>query len=176
MNTLLNHDKYHDIISRNLHRATYLYNIDYLELPLIIIFKISFMTDKILFVCVENAGRSIMAEAFFNKYAPKNFQPISAGTKPAPQVNQLVIQAMKEVGIDISLKKPQTLSKKMISKAKKTVNMGCMDKESCPALFSNDVIDWQIPNPKGQSIEEIRKIRDQIDSKVKEFVSSLAES
>ncbi len=80
---------------------------------------------------------------------------------------------MKEVGIDISLKKPQILSKKMISTNKKTVNMGCMDKESCPALFSNNVIDWQIPDPKGQSIEEIRKIRNQIDSKVKELVSSL---
>jgi len=131
------------------------------------------MADKVLFVCVENAGRSIMAEAFFKKYAQKNFQPISAGTKPASQVNPLVIQAMKEVGIDISLKKPQILSKKMISTNKKTVNMGCMDKESCPALFSNNVIDWQIPDPKGQSIEEIRKIRNQIDSKVKELVSSL---
>ncbi|MGQ0792198.1 MAG: arsenate reductase ArsC [Nitrosopumilaceae archaeon] len=131
------------------------------------------MSDKILFVCVENAGRSIMAEAFFKKYAPKNFQPISAGTKPASQVNPLVVQAMKEVGIDISLKKPQILSKKMMSANKKTVNMGCIDKESCPALFSNNVIDWQIPDPKGQSIEEIRKIRNQIDSKVKELVLSL---
>lgn len=131
------------------------------------------MADKVFFVCVENAGRSIMAEAFFKKYAQKNFQPISAGTKPTSQVNPLVVQVMKEVGIDISLKKPQTLSKKMISTNKKTVNMGCMDKESCPALFSNNVIDWQIPDPKGQSIEEIRKIRNQIDSKVKELVSSL---
>ena len=81
---------------------------------------------------------------------------------------------MKEVGIDIGLKKPQTLSKKIMSKPKKIVNMGCMDKESCPALFSNNVIDWQIPDPKGQSIEEIRKIRNQIDSKVKELVSSLS--
>lgn len=134
------------------------------------------MAEKILFVCVENAGRSIMAEAFFKKYASKNFQSISAGTKPASQVNQLVIQVMKEVGIDLSLKKPQTLSKKIISKTKITINMGCMNKESCPALFFNNVIDWQIPDPKGQSIDEIRKIRDQIDSKVKEFVSSLAES
>jgi len=133
------------------------------------------MVDKVLFVCVENAGRSIMAEAFFNKYAPKNFQPISAGTKPASKVNPIVIQAMKEVGINLSLKKPKNLSKKMITKPKKIVSMGCIDKESCPALFFNNVIDWQIPDPKGQSIEEIRKIRDQIDSKVKELVSSLQE-
>ena len=131
------------------------------------------MTENVLFVCVENAGRSIMAEAFFKKYSPKNFQSNSAGTKPASQVNPLVVQVMKEVGIDISLKKPQILSKKMISTSKKTVNMGCMDKESCPALFSKNVIDWQIPDPKEKPIEEIRKIRDQIDSKVKELVSSL---
>jgi protein-tyrosine-phosphatase len=133
------------------------------------------MAEKVLFVCIENAGRSIMAEAFFKKYATKNFQPVSAGTKPAPQINPLVIQAMKEVGIDISLKKPKILSKEMISKNKKTVNMGCMDKEACPTLFSTNVIDWQIPDPKGQSIEEIRKIRDQIDSKVKDLVLSLKE-
>ena len=131
------------------------------------------MADKVLFVCIENAGRSIMAEAFFKKYAKKNFQPLSAGTKPASQVNPLVIQVMKEVGIDISLKKPQILSKKMMSTNKKTINMGCMDKESCPALFSKNVIDWKIPDPKEKTIEEIRKIRDQIDSKVKELVSSL---
>jgi protein-tyrosine-phosphatase len=131
------------------------------------------MTENVLFVCVENAGRSIMAEAFFKKYSPKNFQSNSAGTKPASQVNPLVVQVMKEVGIDISLKKPQILSKKMISTTKKTVNMGCMDKETCPALFSKNVIDWQIPDPKEKPIEEIRKIRDQIDSKVKELVSSL---
>jgi protein-tyrosine-phosphatase len=131
------------------------------------------MTENVLFVCVENAGRSIMAEAFFKKYSPKNFQSNSAGTKPASQVNPLVVQVMKEVGIDISLKKPHILSKKMISSTKKTVNMGCMDKESCPALFSKNVIDWQIPDPKEKPIEEIRKIRDQIDSKVKELVSSL---
>jgi protein-tyrosine-phosphatase len=132
------------------------------------------MTENVLFVCVENAGRSIMAEAFFKKYSPKNFQSNSAGTKPVSQVNPLVVQVMKEVGIDISLKKPQILSKKMISSTKKTVNMGCMDKESCSALFSKNVIDWQIPDPKEKSIEEIRKIRDQIDSKVKELVSSLS--
>lgn len=131
------------------------------------------MDDKILFVCIENAGRSIMAEAFFKKYAAKNFQPLSAGTKPASQINPLVIQVMKEVGIDISLKKPQILSKKIMSTNKKTINMGCMDKESCPALFSKNVIDWKIPDPKEKPIEEIRKIRDQIDSKVKELVSSL---
>ena len=128
--------------------------------------------NKVLFVCVENAGRSIMAEAFFKKYA-KNFQATSAGTKPSNQINPLVIQVMKEIGIDVTQKKPQTISNHLISQPCKIVNMGCMDKDSCPTLFLNDVLDWQIPDPKGKSIEEIRKIRNQIDSKVKELLSRM---
>ena len=128
---------------------------------------------KVLFVCVENAGRSQMAEAFFRKYLPSGFEPVSAGTKPAEKVNPIVIQAMKEVGIDIESQSPQNISKQMIDESEKSVNMGCMDKESCPALFLKDVVDWQIQDPKGKSIEEVRKIRDQIEHKVKEFVSQL---
>ena len=128
---------------------------------------------KILFVCVENAGRSQMAEAFFRKYLPSVFEPISAGTKSAAKINPLVIQAMKEVGIDIEKNSPQNISQQMIDDAQIAVNMGCMDKESCPTLFLRDVIDWQIQDPKGKSIEEVRKIRDQIEQKIKEFVSQL---
>lgn len=127
---------------------------------------------KILFVCVENAGRSQMAEAFFKKYLPSGFQPISAGTKPALRVNPIVIQAMKEVGIDIEANSPQNISQQMIDEVEITVNMGCMDKESCPALFLNDVEDWQIQDPKGKSIEGVREIRDQIEQKVKDFIVS----
>ena len=128
---------------------------------------------KILFVCVENAGRSQMAEAFFKKYLPSGFQPISAGTKPATKVNPTVVQAMKEVGINIENNPPQNISQQMIDEAEIAVNMGCMDKESCPALFLKDVADWQIQDPKGRSIEEIRKIRDQIEQKVKDFIVSI---
>jgi len=128
---------------------------------------------KILFVCVENAGRSQMAEAFFKKYFPSGFQPISAGTKPAVRVNPIVIQAMKEVGIDIENNSPQKISQQMIDEAEITVNMGCMDKESCPALFLKDVVDWQIQDPKGKSIEQVREIRDQIEQKVKDFIVSM---
>ena len=128
---------------------------------------------KILFVCVENAGRSQMAEAFFKKYLPSGFQPISAGTKPAARVNPIVIQAMKEIGIDIENNSPQNISQQMIDEAEIAVNMGCMDKESCPALFLKDVEDWQIQDPKGKSIEEVRKIRDQIEQKVKDFIDSM---
>ena len=129
---------------------------------------------KILFVCVENAGRSQMAEAFFKKYLPSGFQPISAGTKPAARVNPIVIQAMKEVGIDIENNSPQNISQQMIDEAEVAVNMGCMDKESCPALFLKDVEDWQIQDPKGKSIEQVREIRDQIEQKVKDFIDSIA--
>lgn len=125
---------------------------------------------KILFVCVENAGRSQMAEAFFKKYLPSGFQPISAGTKPALKVNPIVVQVMKEVGIDIEYNSPQSISQQIIDEAEITVNMGCMDKESCPALFLKNVNDWQIQDPKGKTVEEVREIRDQIEQKVKDFI------
>ena len=114
-----------------------------------------------------------MAEAFFRKYLPSEFQPISAGTKPATKINPIVVQAMKEVGINIENNSPQNISQQMLDEAEITVNMGCMDKESCPALFLKDVEDWQIQDPKGKSIEEVREIRDQIDQKVKDFIVSM---
>ena len=128
---------------------------------------------KILFVCVENAGRSQIAEAFFRKYAAKTIRCASAGTKPTPQVNPLVVQVMKEVGIDIGGNTPKSFSNEMISENTQTVNMGCMDKESCPALFVGDVIDWNISDPKGKSVEEIRRIRNQIENKVKNLIETL---
>jgi len=127
---------------------------------------------KILFACVENAGRSQMAEAFFRKYMPKGFEATSAGTKPSIQVNPIVSQVMKEVGIDIENKIPKSLSNAILDNSI-TVNMGCIDKESCPALFVNDALDWNIPDPKGKTIEEVRMIRDQIEIKVKELVKNL---
>jgi protein-tyrosine-phosphatase len=131
---------------------------------------------KILFVCVENAGRSQMAEAFFRKYMPKGFEAISAGTKPSIHVNPIVLQAMKEIGIDIENQTPKHISQQIISESEKAINMGCMDKESCPALFMKDILDWQIPDPKGKSIEEVRKIRDQIKTQVMILIKSLEEN
>ena len=128
---------------------------------------------KILFVCVENAGRSQMAEAFFRKYLPVGFEPISAGTKPAVNVNPVVVQVMKEVGVDIENNSPKNISQQMIDDAEKAVNMGCMDKESCPALFLKDTVDWQIQDPKGKTIEEVREIRDQIEQKIKDFIVTI---
>ncbi len=130
---------------------------------------------KILFVCVENAGRSQMAEAFFKEFMPKGFEVISAGTKPSDKVNPIVLQAMAEIGIDMKNQTPKTISQQIISESEKTVNMGCIDQESCPALFLKDVLDWQIPDPKGKSIEQVREIRDQIKSKVMDLIKSLEE-
>jgi protein-tyrosine-phosphatase len=131
---------------------------------------------KILFVCVENAARSQMAEAFFKKYMPKGFEVISAGTKPGSEVNPIVLQAMNEIGIDIKNQTPKHISQQIISESEKAVNMGCIDKESCPALFMKDVLDWQIPDPKGKPIEEVREIRDQIKAKVMFLIKSLEEN
>ena len=129
-------------------------------------------SHKVLFVCVENAGRSQMAEAFFRKYAPKNFLANSAGTNPSSSINPIVSHVMKEVGINIANNSPKSLSNNMIDSSL-TVNMGCMDKKSCPALFVKDVLDWGIEDPKGKSIEQVRQIRDEIEIKVKELVEKL---
>lgn len=117
-----------------------------------------------------------MAEAFFRKYTSGKFHAISAGTKPSEQINPIVIQVMKENGIDLENNQPKSLSNEMIKNSAITVNMGCMDKESCPALFVKDVLDWNIPDPKGKSIDDVRKIRDQIELKVKELVKNFEES
>ncbi|MDG7050067.1 MAG: arsenate reductase ArsC [Nitrososphaerota archaeon] len=131
------------------------------------------MPKKILFVCVENAGRSQMAEGFFRKYAPADYEPYSAGTKPTGAINPLAIQAMKESGIDITIQTPKTITDSMIREASKVINMGCMDRESCPALFVKDVLDWAIEDPKGKPLEDVRKIRDTIEKRVQELCKTL---
>ena len=128
---------------------------------------------KVLFACVENAGRSQMAEAFFRKFTKNKFNVISAGTIPSSKLNPIVVKVMKEVGIDITKQTPKALSDSMISNSFKTINMGCMDKESCPALFVKDVIDWSIPDPKERSVEYVRDIRDQIKIEVMNLIASL---
>jgi protein-tyrosine-phosphatase len=133
--------------------------------------------DKlILFVCVENAGRSQIAEAFFRKYAPRCYMPVSGGTRPACEINPVVVQAMKEVGIDISKQKSKVLTEDMIRNAVVRVNMGCMDKESCPSLFIHDLLEWGIEDPKGKSIEEVMEIRDEIEQRVRQLALDLVKS
>src|ERR687894_555626 len=90
---------------------------------------------NVLFVCVENAGRSQMAEGLFRKYAPSDYEPISAGTVPKSQINPLAAEVMREIRIDIVTQKPKELGEEMIRNADKIINMGCMDKSFCPSLF-----------------------------------------
>jgi arsenate reductase (thioredoxin) len=129
---------------------------------------------NILFVCVENAGRSQIAEGFFNqKYAPKGYRAISAGTRPVSQINSVAVQVMNEVGIDISTQKSKIITEDMIRSSAKSVNMGCIERAECPLLFMNNVIDWGIEDPKGKSIEKVREIRDEIDRRVIEIAQGL---
>lgn len=128
---------------------------------------------KILFVCVENAGRSQIAEGFFRKYAPKGWAPLSAGSRPTPEINPLAVQAMNEVGIDISKQRPKELSEEFIRSSFLKVSMGCIDQAECPAVFLGNFQDWGIEDPKGKPIEKVREIRDKIEAKVKELVKNL---
>ena len=116
-----------------------------------------------------------MAEAFFRKYGGKKFNATSAGIIPSSELNPMVVKVMKEIGIDVTLQSPKLLSKSMIHESFRTINMGCMDKESCPSLFVKDVLDWDISDPKEKSIDEVRKIRDKIKTDVMNLIGSLKE-
>jgi arsenate reductase len=129
--------------------------------------------NTILFVCVENAGRSQMAEGFFNKFAPEGYKAISAGTKPVSQINPVAVDVMREVGIDISNQKSKDITEDMMRNSTKIVNMGCMEKGACPTLLLHNVVDWKTEDPKGKSIEKTREIRDQIEQRVMELVAAL---
>jgi arsenate reductase (thioredoxin) len=130
-------------------------------------------SKTILFVCVENAGRSQMAEGFFKKYTSNGFKAQSAGTKPVSQINPIVVEAMKEVGIDISKQKSKELTDEMIRESDNVINMGCMDKNFCPTIWLPKVIEWNLEDPKGKSIEKVREIRDEIEKRVKEVVAEI---
>jgi arsenate reductase (thioredoxin) len=124
-----------------------------------------------LFVCVENAGRSQMAEAFAKKYSQENLTVMSAGNKPAEGVNPVVIEVMKEKGIDISANKPKLLTFRMANDSDIIVTMGCNDQGICPGPFFKPTIDWKLEDPKGKPIEKVREIRDQIEHQVKDLIS-----
>lgn len=129
---------------------------------------------KILFACIENAGRSQMAEGFFKKYAPKGWSAMSGGTSPKSYINPIAIQVMQEVGIDISNHESKMISEDQIRAAELKVNMGCMKTTKCPSLILGNYVDWGIEDPKDKPIEKVREIRDQIETKVKELVKGLA--
>ena len=128
---------------------------------------------SVLFVCVQNAGRSQIAEGFFKKYAPKEYEAISAGTMPVSEINPFAVQVMSEVGIDISTQKSKEITEDMIRNSSKIVNMGCMDKQSCPTLFLQNLIDWNIEDPKDKPLEIVREIRDEIEQRVKQLVANI---
>ena len=118
-----------------------------------------------IFACVHNAGRSQMAAAFFNLYADPACRASSAGTAPAEHVHPEVVAVMREIGIDLSKARPQKLTSQLAEKADMLVTMGCG--ESCPFVPGLKMIDWAIPDPKGQSSDRVREIRDQIHEKIK---------
>ena len=130
----------------------------------------------VLFVCVQNAARSQIAEAFFRKYASINYEALSAVTEPVGNLNLLAIEAMKEVGIDISIQRPKIITEDMVRQSTARVNMGCIQRESCPTLFIHNVSDWNIEDPKGKPSEKVREIRDVIESRVKELVTSISQT
>ena len=129
-------------------------------------------TVSILFVCVENAGRSQMAEAFFKRYAPKGFGAASAGTNPCSEINPVVARAMSEVGIVLS-QKPRLISDDVIEGSHLVIGMGCMGGDECPALSVDGVSDWGIEDPKGRTLEEVRAIRDEIELRVLGLIGQL---
>jgi len=113
-----------------------------------------------------------MAEAFFNQLAKDNAVATSAGTQPAAQVNPTVVAAMRELGMEIGNQKPKSLTLEMMESADRVITMGCNVAESCPASFI-PTEDWQLDDPEGKSIAEVRKIRDELEAKVEALVEEL---
>jgi len=127
--------------------------------------------NRVIFACVHNAGRSQMAAAFFNAVAdPSKAEAVSAGTEPGDHVHPVVIDVMREVGIDLSDKKPQRLTHDLAQGASLLVTMGCG--ESCPYIPGLRRDDWPLTDPKGQPLEEVRRIRDEIRERVAQLVKA----
>ena len=123
----------------------------------------------VLFVCTHNAGRSQMAQAFFERYAPDDVRAESAGSQPVRQVWPEVVEVMRVVGIDLSANKPKRLSVEMQLHADWAVTMGCGD--VCPYVPTT-VDAWDIPDPAGQPLDRVREIRDMIDERVHELATA----
>lgn len=121
--------------------------------------------SRVLFVCLGNSGRSQMAEAFFSRLVRGEAQAFSAGTAPAGAVDPTVVEAMREIGIDISGNKPKALTADMVEQADMVVTMGCGVKGVCPATFV-EAEDWGLADPDGQPLPEVRKIRDEIGARM----------
>lgn len=123
----------------------------------------------VIFACVHNAGRSQMAAAFFNELAdPARARAISAGTNPGVHVHPEVVTTMRELGIDLAGARPTRLNDDLARGADWLVTMGCGD--ACPSVVGPKRDDWPLPDPKGQSVERVREIRDEVRRRVQAFV------
>lgn len=126
---------------------------------------------RVVFVCVENAGRSQMAEAFARIYGADKIEPYSAGSQPSGILNPRVVEAMRERGYDLSAHRSKSLSEIPDGEYDAVVTMGCGD--ACPFIRAKRREDWPIPDPKGRDENVVRGIRDLIEAKVKQLVESL---
>jgi len=128
---------------------------------------------RVLFVCVENARRSQMAQGFAEALGKEKVEVYSAGSSPSSQIDPFVIEVMKEKGIDLSGKRPKSLNDLPPVEMDYLVTMGC--EETCPAALTRKIIEWDIPDPKGKTIDFHRKIRDYIEEKVKNLLKEVEE-
>lgn len=126
---------------------------------------------SVLFVCVHNAGRSQMAAAFLTHIAAGRIEVRSAGSEPADQLNPAVVEAMREVGIDITAERPKLLTTDAVETADVVITMGCGD--TCPIFPGKRYEDWQLDDPAGQGLDAVRAIRDDIASRIGHLVSEL---
>jgi protein-tyrosine-phosphatase len=132
------------------------------------------MTDKlasVMFVCVHNAGRSQMAQGFLQHLAGDRVEVRSSGTMPADQVNPSAVEAMRELGIDISLAKPKVLTDEDVRASDYVITMGCGD--ACPFYPGKKYLDWKLDDPAGKGVEAVRPIRDQIKKLVEQLVAEI---
>ena len=127
--------------------------------------------STVLFVCLQNAGRSQMSQAFFEQAARGAHRALSAGTRPAGQVHPEVVEVMREVGIDLADRTPQRLTRELAEQADVVVTMGCGDE--CPFIPGRRYIDWELSDPSGQPLEAVRKTRDEIATRVAALLSEL---
>ena len=126
---------------------------------------------EVLFVCVHNAGRSQMAAALLERHAAGRMRARSAGSEPADRLNPAVVQAMAEIGIDISAERPKLLQEEVVRDADAVITMGCGD--ACPVFPGIRYEDWELADPSGKPLEEVRLIRDEIDRRVQALLGEL---
>jgi arsenate reductase (thioredoxin) len=125
----------------------------------------------VLFVCLHNAGRSQMSQALFNRAAGSRDAAASAGTTPAERVHPEVVEVMRELGIDLSDRVPRRLTDELARWADVVVTMGCGDE--CPYIPGRRHVDWDLPDPKGRSVDEVRAIRDEIAARIDGLLAEL---